>query len=292
MEITRAKFESLTEDLVEMTIDPIKQALEDAEITEKEIDKIILVGGSTRMPMVQEVLKDIFSREIYKGVNPDEVVARGAAIQAGVLSDDIKGIVLVDVTPLTLGIETEGGLVTSLISRNTVIPTTESKIFTTVSDNQKSVEIHIVQGERKFAGDNISLGKFELTNIRKAPKGEPRIEVTFDIDVNGILNVSANDVDTGSIQKILISNTYSLKEEEISRMIMEAQKFEDEDKKKRKNVELKNEADSTIVKTKKLIKKKQEKLTKDELDKIEKLIVEIEVILENENFEILESKLE
>ncbi|BDU51343.1 molecular chaperone DnaK [Haliovirga abyssi] len=292
LEITRAKFESLIEELVEETIDPIKNALTDAEITEKEIDKIILVGGSTRIPMVQEMLKDIFSVEIYKGVNPDEVVARGAAIQGGVLSEDIKGIVLVDVTPLTFGLETEGGLITAIIPRNTVIPTTETKIFTTVSDNQKSVEINVVQGERKFAKDSISLGKFELANIRKAPKGEPRIEVTFDIDVNGILNVSAVDVDNGNEQKIVISNTYSLSDMEIEKMINEAKEFEEEDNKKRELIDLKNEMDSIASKVKRLLRRKKEKISEDVTSKTEKLLEEIEFLAEDNNINLLRGKLE
>lgn len=290
-EISRAKFESLIEELVESTIDPIKQAVEDADISEKDINKIILVGGSTRIPLVQETLKTLFNTEVYKGLNPDEVVSRGAAIQGGVMSDDIKGIVLVDVTPLTLGIETEGGLVTPIIARNTVIPTTETKVFTTVADNQRSVEIKVVQGERKFAKDNINLGNFELTNIRKAPKGEPRIEVTFDIDVNGILNVSAVDVDNGSEQKILISNSYSLNEEEIDKMVNEAKQFEEEDKKKRKIVELKNEVDSLTAKLKRMLRLKKEKIEEEEMKTIEKMIDDVEIFAENENFEVLESKL-
>lgn len=291
LEITRAKFESLIEDLVEQTIEPIKQALKDAEKNEKEIDKIILVGGSSRIPMVQELLKDIFPAEMYKGLNPDEVVARGAAIQGGVLSEDIKGIVLVDVTPLTLGIETEGGLVTSLIDRNTTIPTTESKVFTTVSDNQKSVEINITQGEREFAKDNISLGKFELQGIRTAPKGEPRIEVTFDIDVNGILHVSAKDVDTGSEQKIVISNNHSLSSAEIERMINEAKKFGEEDKRRKRMVELKNEADSACTRAKRIINRKREKLSDEEISEVEKIIAELEILKEDDHVDIIESKL-
>jgi molecular chaperone DnaK len=290
-ELSRAKFESLVEELVEQTIEPIKNALEDAQVTEKEINKIILVGGSTRIPLVQETLKTLFNTEIYKGINPDEVVARGAAIQGGVMSEDIKGIVLVDVTPLTLGIETEGGLVTPIIPRNTVIPTTETKVFTTVGDNQRSVEIKVVQGERKFAKDNINLGNFELANIRKASKGEPRIEVTFDIDVNGILNVSAVDVDTSSEQKIVISNSYSLNEEEIDRMVKEAKEFEEEDKKKRKIIELKNEVDSLISKVRRTMRLKKEKIEDDEIKVIEKMIEDIEIFAENENFDVLEGKL-
>lgn len=290
-EISRAKFESLVEDLVEQTIEPIKVALEDSNLSEKDINKIILVGGSTRIPLVQETLKTLFKTEIHKGINPDEVVAQGAAIQGGVMSDDIKGIVLVDVTPLTLGIETEGGLVTPVIPRNTVIPTTETKVFTTVADNQRSVEIKVVQGERKFAADNINLGNFELASIRKAPKGEPRIEVTFDIDVNGILNVSAVDVDTESEQKIVISNTYSLNEDEIENMIQEAKKFEEEDKKKRKIVELKNEVDSLTSKVKRTLRLKKEKLETQEIELIEKMIEDVEIFAENENFDVLESKL-
>ncbi len=292
LELTRNKFERLIDDLIEQTIDPINQALEDAELREKDIDKILLVGGSTRIPAVQEILEDIFKTEIYKGLNPDEIVASGAAIQAGVLSEDIKGIVLVDVIPLTLGIETEGNLVSKLIERNTVIPTTESKIFTTVTDNQKSVELKISQGERRFAKDNISLGKFELENIRKAKAGEPRIEVKFDIDVNGILNVTAQDLDTGSKQDIEISNIYSLKDEEIERMILESKEFEAEDRQKREKLEIKNRAESTVNRVKRMMRRKKSKIEENKKEEIDKLIEDIGIFVENDNTEVLKTKVE
>ena len=281
MEITRAKFESLIEELVESTIEPVKQALKDAGLSEKDIERVILVGGSTRIPMVQELLKNIFDVEIYKGINPDEAVARGAAIQAGVISDEIKGIVLVDVTPLTLGVETEGGMVSGVIERNSVVPTTESKLFTTVADNQDSVEIHIVQGERTFAKDNISLGKFELKNIRKAPKGEPRIEVKFDIDVNGILHVSAVDTFTGSSQRIEISNGYKLSEEEINKMIMDADKFGQEDKRAKREVEIKNEMERAAARLKRAAVRYKEKITEELKKEIDDLMSENESLLED-----------
>lgn len=281
MEITRAKFESLIEELVESTIEPVKQALEDAGLKESDIEKVILVGGSTRIPMVQELLKSIFKAEIYKGINPDEAVARGAAIQAGVMSDEIKGIVLVDVTPLTLGVETEGGMVSVVIDRNSVVPVTESKMFTTVTDNQDSVEIHIVQGERAFVKDNISLGKFELQNIRKAPKGEPRIEVKFDIDVNGILHVSATDTFTGSRQKIEISNSYTLSEDAIKMMILDAEKFGAEDKRVKREAELKNEAERAMLRLKRALVRHKEKADEEFRKEVETSFGEMEIILEN-----------
>ena len=284
MEITRAKFESLIEELVESTIEPVKKALEDAGLKVSDIEEVILVGGSTRIPMVQELLKSIFKSEIYKGINPDEAVARGAAIQAGVMSDEIKGIVLVDVTPLTLGVETEGGMVSAVIDRNSVVPITESKMFTTVTDNQDSVEIHIVQGERALVKDNISLGKFELQNIRKAPKGEPRIEVKFDIDVNGILHVSAMDTFTGSIQKIEISNSYTLSEDAIKTMIMDAEKFGAEDKRAKREAELKNEAERAMLRLKRAMVRHREKADEEFRKEAESSLGELELILEN-NFD-------
>jgi molecular chaperone DnaK len=282
MEITRAKFESLIEDLIDSTLEPVKKALEDAVLKESDIDRVILVGGSTRIPMVQDMLRNIFKSEIYKGINPDEAVARGAAIQAGVISDEIKGIVLVDVTPLTLGVETEGGMVTAIIERNSVVPVTESKMFTTVTDNQDSVEIHIVQGERSFARDNISLGKFELKNIRKAPKGEPRIEVKFDIDVNGILNVSAVDTFTGSSQKIVISNGYTLSESEINRMVMESEKFGTADKKAKKEMELKNDSERALLRIKRAMIRYKEKVSEEFKKEADISINDIENLLESE----------
>lgn len=288
MEITRARFESLIEELIEKTIEPIKQALTDAGLGEGDIDKVILVGGSTRIPLVQETLKNIFKAEIYKGVNPDEVVAKGAAIQGGVLSQDIKGIVLVDVTPLTLGIETDGGIVTPVIHRNSTIPITETKMFTTVADNQDSVEIIVTQGERTLAKDNITLGKFELTNIRKAGKGEPRIEVKFDIDVNGILNVSATDTFTGSSQEIIISSRNSLAEEEIERMIKEAELHLSEDRGIRREAELKQKIEDELFRMKKLVMRKREKIEKNEEEQIEKLIESAENELQEKGLSDLE----
>lgn len=291
MEITRARFESLIEELIEKTIEPIKQALTDAGLGEGDIDKVILVGGSTRIPLVQETLKNIFKAEIYKGVNPDEVVAKGAAIQGGVLSQDIKGIVLVDVTPLTLGIETDGGIVTPVIHRNSTIPITETKMFTTVADNQDSVEIIVTQGERTLAKDNITLGKFELTNIRKAGKGEPRIEVKFDIDVNGILNVSATDTFTGSSQEIIISSRNSLAEEEIERMIKEAEIHLSEDRGIRREAELRQKIEDELFRMKKMVMRKREKIEKNEEEQIEKLIESAENEAQEKGISDLEENL-
>ena len=291
MEVSRVKFESLIEDLVEKSLEPVKKALEDAGLEDGKIDKIILVGGSTRIPLVKEILEDIFETDIQKGINPDEVVAMGAAIQAGVLSDDIKGIVLVDVTPLSLGIETEGGAVSNIIMRNSIIPCTESKSFTTVSDNQSSVEIKVVQGERPFAKDNISLGKFELKNIRKAKKGEARIEVVFDIDVNGILNISAKDIDTGSIQEIEVSGAYSLGEDEVEKMIYDSLKFEEEDKKRRESAELSSLAEIEVSKARKMLRKYKSKMAENEIEELNIIMADIETFAESGNSIALSDKL-
>lgn len=270
MNLTRAKFEEITADLVEATAGPTRRALEDAGLQPTQIDKVILVGGSSRIPAVQEVVKKITGKEPFKGVNPDEVVAIGAAIQAGVLMGDVKDVVLLDVTPLSLGIETLGGVFTKMIERNTTIPTSKKQIFSTAADNQPSVDIHVLQGERHFAADNVTLGRFTLDGIPPAPRGVPQIEVTFDIDANGIVHVSAKDLGTGKEQKVTITSSSGLSQEDIDRMMKEAEEHAEEDKKRREQVELKNEADSLIYTVDKTLKDVGDKANKDQVAKIKK----------------------
>nr|MBO2494213.1 molecular chaperone DnaK [Clostridia bacterium] len=272
MTLTRAKFEELTADLVEMTMGPLRQALSDAGLTPDDIDKVILVGGSTRIPAVQEAVKKATGKEPYKGINPDECVAIGAAIQAAVLAGEVKDVLLLDVTPLSLGIETLGGVFTKIIERNTTIPTRKSQIFTTAADGQTSVEIHVLQGERPMAADNKTLGRFILDGIPPAPRGVPQIEVTFDIDANGIVHVSAKDLGTGKEQKITITATTHLSEEEIQRAIKDAERYAEEDKKRKQLVEAKNNADSLIYNTEKTLKEMGDKVSKEDKDRIQKEI--------------------
>ncbi|MCD6554332.1 MAG: molecular chaperone DnaK [Anaerolineae bacterium] len=260
MKLTRAKLEQLTEDLIERSVAPCLQALEDAKLKPEDIDEVILVGGMTRMPAVQEVVRRIFGKEPHKGVNPDEVVGIGAAIQAGVLAGEVKDVLLLDVTPLTLSIETLGGVATPLIERNTTIPTRKSQIFSTAADMQTQVEIHVVQGERPMAADNKSLGRFILDGIPPAPRGVPQIEVTFDIDADGILNVSAQDKATGREQHITITASSGLSKEEVERMVREAEKFAAEDRKRKEEVELRNNADALIYSTEKLLREQGDKM--------------------------------
>lgn len=283
--LTRAKFEELTADLVEKTMGPTRRALEDAGLTPDDIDKVILVGGSTRIPAVQEAIKKLIGKDPYKGINPDEVVALGAAIQAAVLSGEIKDVVLLDVTPLSLGIETLGGVFTKIIERNTTIPTSKSKIFTTAADNQTTVDIHVLQGERPMAKDNITLGRFQLTGIPPAPRGVPQIEVTFDIDANGIVHVSAKDKGTGKEQKITIKSNTGLSEEEIQKMIEDAKKHAEEDKKKKEEVETRNKADSLIYQAQKTLKDLKDKIDKNDKDRVEKEINNVKKALEGNNIE-------
>ena len=275
MKLTRAKLEALVDDLVQRVEEPCRVALKDAGLTPADIDEVILVGGMTRMPKVQEKVKEIFGKEPSKGVNPDEVVAIGAAIQAGVLKGDVKDVLLLDVTPLSLGIETLGGVFTKLIEKNTTIPTKKSQIFSTAADNQPAVEIHVLQGEREMAADNKSLGRFQLVGIPPAPRGVPQIEVTFDIDANGIVHVSAKDLGTGKEQSIKITASSGLTEEEIQKLIREAEVHAEEDRKKRELVDARNNADSLIYTTEKSIKELGDKLdaaTKTEIDQaIERL---------------------
>ncbi len=274
MKLTRAKLEQLAEDLIMRTIPPCEQALKDAGLKPSDIDEVILVGGMTRMPRIQQLVTEFFGKEPHKGINPDEVVAIGAAIQAGVLAGEVKEIVLLDVTPLSLGIETLGGVMTKLIPRNTTIPTRKSEIFTTATDNQTSVEIHVLQGEREMAADNRTLGRFRLEGIPPAPRGVPQIEVTFDIDANGILHVSAKDLATGKEQKVTITASSGLTKEEVERMVKEAQEHAEEDKRKRELVDTRNQLDSLIYSTEKAFKEHKDKLSEEDRKALEEALEE------------------
>jgi molecular chaperone DnaK len=272
MKLTRSKLEQLTDDLIQRTVEPCRQALRDAGLEAKDINEVVLVGGQTRMPKVQQIVKEFFGKEPHKGVNPDEVVAIGAAIQAGVLVGDVKDVVLLDVTPLSLGIETLGGVLTRLIERNTTIPTRKSEIFTTAADNQTSVEVHVLQGERQMARDSRTLGRFHLVGIPAALRGVPQIEVTFDIDANGILNVAAKDLGTGKEQKITITASSGLTKDEIDRMVKDAERHADEDKKRREEIEVRNQLDSLCYQTEKMLNENKEKLPIAELGNLESAI--------------------
>jgi molecular chaperone DnaK len=261
MKLTRAKFEQLVDDLLQKTVGPTKQALADAGVDPSKIDEVVLVGGSTRIPKVQQIVKELFRKEPHKGVNPDEVVAVGAAVQAGVLAGDVKDLLLLDVTPLSLGIETMGGVMTTLIQRNTTIPTRKSEIFSTASDNQTSVEVHVLQGERSLARDNRTLGKFHLIGLPPAPRGVPQIEVTFDIDANGIVNVQAKDLGTGKEQKITITASSGLSKDEVDRMMKEAESHADDDKKRRDEIESRNRADQAVYAAERFIRESGDKLS-------------------------------
>jgi molecular chaperone DnaK len=269
MKLTRAKFEQLVDDLLQKTVGPTKQALADAGLDPSKIDEVVLVGGSTRIPKVQSIVKELFGKEPHKGVNPDEVVAVGAAVQAGVLAGDVKDLLLLDVTPLSLGIETMGGVMTTLIPRNTTIPTRKSEIFSTASDNQTSVEVHVLQGERSMARDNRTLGKFHLVGLPPAPRGVPQIEVTFDIDANGIVNVQAKDLGTGKEQKITITASSGLSKDEVDRMMREAESHADEDKKRKDEIELRNKADQAVYGAERMLKDTGDKLGSAERSAIE-----------------------
>ena len=272
MDITRAKFEELTAFLVEKTMEPTRKALADSGLSISEIDKVILVGGSTRIPAVQEAIKKFTGKEPHKGINPDECVAIGAAIQAGVLAGDVKDVLLLDVTPLSLGIETLGGVFTKIIERNTTIPTKKSQVFSTAADNQTAVDIHVLQGERSMAADNVTLGRFQLMDIPAAPRGIPQIEVTFDIDSNGIVHVGAKDLGTGKEQKITITSSTNLSDEEINKKVKEAEMHAEEDKKKKEKMEALNQAESTIYQTEKTIKDMGDKVSATEKEAVEAAI--------------------
>jgi len=280
LKLTRSKFEALVDDILQRTIGPCKQALQDAGVKPSDIDEVVLVGGSTRIPKVQQIVRELFGKEPHKGVNPDEVVAVGAAVQAGVLGGEVKDVLLLDVTPLSLGIETLGGVFTKLIERNTTIPTRKSEIFSTAADNQNSVEIHVLQGERPMARDNRTLGKFHLVGIPPAPRGVPQVEVTFDIDANGIVNVSAKDLGTGKEQKITITSSSGLSKDDINKMVKEAESHADEDKRKREEIEARNRADSLVYQTEKLVRENREKLSDSDVKSVEAAIADCKKALE------------
>jgi molecular chaperone DnaK len=287
--LTRAKLEQLTESLVQRTIGPCKSAVNDAKLSFSDIDEVVLVGGMTRMPKIVEVVKELFGKEPHKGVNPDEVVAIGAAIQGGVLSGDMKDIVLLDVTPLSLGIETLGGVMTALIERNTTIPTKKSQIFSTAADSQTAVSIHVLQGERKMALDNRTLGKFDLVGIPSAPRGIPQIEVTFNIDANGIVHVSAKDMATGKEQSIKIEVSSGLSDSEIDRMVKDSEKFAEEDKKKADLIQARNEADQMIYSVEKTIKEHGDKVSDDDKKSIEQAIGNLRTAMSGDSLEAITS---
>ncbi|MGH7362334.1 MAG: molecular chaperone DnaK [Candidatus Methylomirabilales bacterium] len=281
LKLTRSRLEQLVDDLIQRTLGPARKALEDAGLKPSQIDEVVLVGGQTRMPKVQEVVREVFGKEPHKGVNPDEVVAVGAAVQAGVLVGDVKDVVLLDVTPLSLGIETLGGVMTRLIERNTTIPTRKSEIFTTAADHQTSVEIHVLQGERELARDNRTLGKFHLVGIPPAPRGVPQIEVTFDIDANGIVNVSAKDLATGKEQQITITASSGLGKDEMEKMVKEAERHAEDDKKKRQEIELRNQAEHLVYTTEKMLTEHREKIPIADIKPIEDAIADAKKALES-----------
>ena len=292
LSLTRAKFEELTDDLLESTLEPMRKALKDASLTKNDIDKVLLVGGSTRMPKVVELIKKELGKEPSKNVNPDEVVAMGAAIQGGVLVGDVNDIVLLDVTPLSLGIETLGGVCTVLIPRNTTIPTSKSQVFSTAADNQPAVDIHVLQGERSMAADNKTLGNFQLTGIPAAPRGIPQIEVTFDIDANGIVNVTAKDKGTGKAQSITITSGGALSDDEIDKMVKEAEENKAADEKRKEEADTKNEAEQTIFMTEKSLKELGDKADKKDKKKAEDQIKDLREALEKDDIEDIKKKTE
>jgi molecular chaperone DnaK len=292
LKLTRPKFESLVEDILQRTSGPSRQALQDAGVKLSEIDEVVLVGGSTRIPRVQQIVKELFGKEPHKGVNPDEVVAVGAAVQAGVLGGEVKDVLLLDVTPLSLGIETLGGVFTRLIERNTTIPTRKSETFSTAADNQTSVEIHVLQGERPMARDNRTLGRFHLVGIPPAQRGVPQIEVTFDIDANGIVNVSAKDNGTGKEQKITITSSSGLNKDDIDKMVKEAESHADEDKRKREEIEAKNRADSTVYQVEKALSENRGKISEDDAKTVDAALADAKKALEEGGVERINKAVE
>ena len=287
LKLTRARFEQLVEDLLVRSMGPVKQCLADAGVKPGEIDEVVLVGGSTRIPKVQALVREFFGKEPHKGVNPDEVVAVGAAIQAGVLAGDVKDLLLLDVTPLSLGIETLGGVMTRLIERNTTIPTRKSEVFSTASDNQTSVEVHVLQGEREMARDNRTLGKFQLVGLPPAPRGVPQIEVTFDIDANGIVNVTAKDRATGKQQAITITSSSGLAKDEVERMVRDAAAHADEDKQRRERADLRNQLDSLAYQLEKLAGDSKDKLSAAQQSEVEAAVAEARKAAEGEDLAAL-----
>ena len=292
MDITRAKFDQLTADLVNRTIEPMKKAMADAGVTNSDLSKVILVGGSTRIPAVQEAVKNVTGKEPFKGINPDECVAQGAAIQAGVLTGEVNDVLLLDVTPLSLSIETLGGVATKLIERNTTIPTKKSQIFSTAADNQTAVDIHVMQGEREMAAGNITLGRFQLSGIPPAPRGIPQIEVTFDIDANGIVNVSAKDMGTGKEQRITITSSTKLSDDEVQAKIKEAEQYAEEDKRRKEEIEIKNRAETLVYETEKNLKELENALSEDEKNDIVAAKDALSSALEAGNIEDIKAKTE
>jgi molecular chaperone DnaK len=292
LKLSRSKLEQLVGDLIERSMGPVKQCLKDAGVEPKDIDEVVLVGGQTRMPRIQQLVKDLFGKEPHKGVNPDEVVAVGAAVQAGILSGDVKDVLLLDVTPLSLGVETLGGVMTKLIERNTTIPTKKTEVFSTAADSQPSVEIHVLQGEREMAKDNRTLGRFHLTGIPPAPRGVPQIEVTFDIDANGILNVSAQDKATGKTQNITITASSGLGKDEVERMVKEAQEHSDEDKRRRELVDLRNQTDTLAYSVEKLLKDNRQKVGEAEAKSIDEAVAEARKAMEGEDATTLRSAMD
>jgi molecular chaperone DnaK len=287
--LTRAKFNEMTADLVEATMGPVRQAMSDSGLSMNEIDKVLLVGGSTRIPAVQEAIQKFSGKEPFKGINPDECVAMGAALQGGVLGGDVKGLLLLDVTPLSLGIETMGGINTVIIERNTTIPTKKSQIFSTAADNQTSVEVHVLQGEREFAKDNKTLGMFHLDGILPARRGVPQIEVTFDIDANGIVHVSAKDLGTGKEQQISITASSNMSKEDIDKAVQEAEQFAEEDKKKREAIDLKNNADQMVYQTEKLLSEDGDKFSAEDKSALETKVATLKEALKGENLDAIKS---
>jgi molecular chaperone DnaK len=279
--LTRAKLEAMVEDLIQRSVPPSKQCMKDAQVDASKINEVVLVGGQTRMPRIQQLVKELFGKEGNKSVNPDEVVAVGAAVQGGVLQGDVKDMLLLDVTPLTLAIETQGGVATQMIPRNTTIPTRKAETFSTASDNQSSVEVHVLQGERPMASQNRTLGKFHLTGIPPAPRGVPQIEVTFDIDANGILNVTAKDMATGKDQKITITSSSGLSKEEVDRMAREAEAHAEEDKERREQIEAKNQLDSLVYSVEKMLREHGDKISGSERGDVENAVADAKKALES-----------